>query len=64
MRDERSPRQLKLRTSPLSVSFSFAEREAVTTAAYLSGESVSAFIREAAVKAADRVTLREQKRAA
>jgi uncharacterized protein (DUF1778 family) len=46
------------------VSFSFAEREAVTSAAYLSGDSVSAFIREAAVKAADRVLSREQKRAA
>ncbi len=64
MRDERSPRQLKLRTSPLSVSFSFAEREAVISAAYLSGDSVSAFIRAAAVKAAGRIVPSEQKRAA
>lgn len=60
----RSPRQLKLRTSPLSVSFSLPERESVQRAAELSGDSVSAFIREAAVKAAERVVSREQKRAA
>jgi uncharacterized protein (DUF1778 family) len=64
MNDERSPRQLKLRTSPLSVSFSVAEREAVISAAYLSGDSVSAFIRDAAVKAAGRIVPSEQKRAA
>ena len=64
MRESLSPRQLKLRTSPLSVSFSFTERNTVQRAAELSGESVSAFIRDAAVKAAERVVSREQKRAA
>lgn len=64
MRDFASPRQLKLRTSPLSVSFSVPEREAVQRAAHLSGDSVSAFIRDAAVKSAERVLSREQKRAA
>lgn len=54
MRDGQSPRQLKLRIAPLSVAFSLTEREAVQQAAYLSGETVSAFIREAAVRAAER----------
>lgn len=64
MRDGRPVRQLKTRTTPLSVSFSQEERDAVVRAAYLSDETVSAFIRAAAVKAAIRVAAREQKQAA
>lgn len=51
---ENTPRQLKLRTSPLSVSFSRPERDLVVQAAERQGDSVSGFIREAAVKAAIR----------
>lgn len=51
---ENTPRQLKLRTSPLSVSFSRPERDLVVQAAFRQGDSVSGFIREAAVKAAIR----------
>lgn len=54
MRDERPPRQLKDRIAPLSVSFSMPERDAVKQAADLKGDSVSAFIRNAAVKSAER----------
>lgn len=64
MREHLSPRQLKLRCAPLSVAFSMAERDAVAQAAYLSGETVSAFIRAAAVKAASRTLATEQKKAA
>jgi uncharacterized protein (DUF1778 family) len=42
-------------SAPLSVSFTVAERAQVKEAAKLSDESVSAFIRAAAVKAAQRV---------
>jgi uncharacterized protein (DUF1778 family) len=51
---ERTPRQLKIRTSPLSVSFSLPERDLVVRAADTQGDTVSGFIREAAVKAAIR----------
>lgn len=54
MTAESTPRQLKLRTTPLSVSFSRAERDLVVQAAEQLGETVSAFIRDAAVKAAIR----------
>jgi uncharacterized protein (DUF1778 family) len=49
-----TPRQLKLRTSPLSVSFSRPERDLVVQAAEEQGDTVSGFIRDAAVKAAIR----------
>lgn len=64
MATERPLRQLTIRTTPLSVSFSLAERTDVQQAARLSDQSVSAFIRAAAVKAAARTLDREQKRAA
>ena len=64
MRDEPSPRQLKIRTTPLSVAFSVSERDAVQQAAYLAGETVSAFIRTAAVKAAMRTLSRDRRAAA
>ena len=48
----RSLRQQKMRTTPLSVAMSLDEREAVQTAADLQGETVSAFIRTAAVRSA------------
>ncbi len=54
MTAERSPRQMKMRTSPLSVSFSLPERDLVVQAAEQLGETVSAFIRDAAVKSAIR----------
>jgi uncharacterized protein (DUF1778 family) len=54
MTAERSPRQMKMRTSPLSVSFSLPERDLVVEAAFQQGDTVSGFIREAAVKAAIR----------
>lgn len=57
-------RQTKLRTTPLSVAFALDEREAVTEAARLSGDSVSAFIRAAAVKRAEREIAKAEKRAA
>lgn len=52
MPDENTPRQLKLRTSPLSVSFSRPERDLVVQAAEQLGDTVSAFIRDAALRAA------------
>lgn len=60
MRENMPPRQLKLRSAPLSVAFSLTERDAVANAAHLSGESVSAFIRAAAVKAAERVNRQQE----
>jgi uncharacterized protein (DUF1778 family) len=45
---------MKMRTSPLSVSFSLPERDLVVQAAEQLGETVSAFIRDAAVKSAIR----------
>lgn len=42
-------------TAPQSVVFSMDERRAVKEAAFLSDQSVSAFIRAAAVKSAQRV---------
>ena len=42
-------------TAPQSVVFSLDERRAVKEAAFLSDQSVSAFIRAAAVKSAQRV---------
>ena len=54
MPDENTPRQLKLRTSPLSVSFSRPERDLVVQAAEQLGDTVSAFIRDAAVRSAAR----------
>ena len=54
MSAERSPRQLKMRTQPLSVAFSWSERDLVVKAADQLGDTVSGFIREAAVKAAIR----------
>lgn len=59
MRDGRTLRQLKMRTTPLSVSFSQIERDDVQNAASAQGETVSAFIRAAAIKAAARVNARE-----
>lgn len=53
-----------IRTTPLSVSFSMGERATVRKAAFLSEQSVSAFIRAAAVKAAQRVTERDERKAA
>jgi len=53
-----------IRTTPLSVSFSLGERATVRKAAFLSDQSVSAFIRAAAVKAAQRVTERDERKAA
>lgn len=64
MRAERAGRQLKVRTTALAVSLMLDEREDVQQAARLSDQSVSAFIRTAAVKAAQRVLAREQKKAA
>lgn len=65
MAEKRTLRQLKVRTSPLSVSFSLIERDAVQDAAETEGESVSAFIRDAAVKRAARVNAKAtQQRAA
>ena len=61
MRDSKPIRQLRVRSTPLSVSFSEVERDTVVQAATLSAESVSAFIRAAAVKAAERTV---KKRAA
>lgn len=55
---------LTVRSTPLSVAFSQAEREQVQAAAYLSDQTVSAFIRAAAVRAAARVTARVLKAAA
>lgn len=55
MHENVSPRQLRLRTKPLSVALSPIEEQQVKRAAYLTGETVSAFIREAAVRAAKRV---------
>jgi uncharacterized protein (DUF1778 family) len=49
-------------TAPQSVVFSLDERRSVRQAAYLSDQSVSAFIRAAAVKSAQRV-LRQSQRA-
>lgn len=43
-------------TAPQSVVFTLDERRMVREAAYLSEQSISAFIRAAAVKAAQRVT--------
>lgn len=54
-------------TAPQSVVFTLDERRAVREAAYLSEQSISAFIRAAAVKAAQRVakqTLTAMQRAA
>lgn len=42
-------------TSPLSVSLTVEEREQVREAAFLTGQSVSAFMRGAAVRSAERV---------
>ncbi len=55
---------MKIRTTSLSVSLMLDEREDVQEAAHLSDQSVSAFIRAAAVKAARRTLEREQKKAA
>ena len=54
----------EIRTTPLSVSFSMGERATVRKAAFISDQSVSAFIRAAAVKAAQRVTERDDRKAA
>jgi len=59
MREGKAVRQLRVRSTPLSVAFSTAERETVVQAATLSDESVSAFIRAAAVKAAERTMKRK-----
>ena len=64
MRDERAGRQLKIRTTALSVSLMLDEREDVQQAARLSDQSVSAFIRAAAVKAAQRTLTRIEKQKA
>ena len=64
MSETRPVRQLKLRNTPLSVAFSTQERDQVLEAAYLSEQSVSAFIRAAALKAAQRVCARAIKAAA
>ena len=64
MRDERAGRQLKIRTTALSVSLMLDEREDVQQAARLSDQSVSAFIRAAAVKAAQRTLTRSEKKKA
>lgn len=54
----------KMLTAPLSVAMTGDERLLVRRAAYLSDESVSAFMRAAAVKAAQRVVAREDRKAA
>ena len=64
MSETRPVRQLKLRNTPLSVAFSQQERDQVQDAANLSDQSVSAFIRAAAVKAAARTLGRAIKAAA
>jgi uncharacterized protein (DUF1778 family) len=64
MANERPLRQLTIRTTPLAVSFSLTERTDVQKAARLSDQSVSAFIRAAAVKAAARTLAREERKAA
>jgi uncharacterized protein (DUF1778 family) len=46
-------------TSPLSVAMTAGERETVRHAAFLTAQSASAFIRAAAVKAAERAVARE-----
>lgn len=61
---ERSKRQMKMRSTPLSVSFSMEERDIVNEAAELKGDTVSAFIRAAAVKSAERQVAKAQKAAA
>lgn len=50
------PASHDLMSTPLSVSFRVGERAMVQQAAALSGKAVAAFIREAAVKAAERTT--------
>jgi uncharacterized protein (DUF1778 family) len=62
------PKALRLRkrtedilTAPLSVVLTVGERETVREAARLSEQSVSAFIRAAAVKAAQRVAKQTMK---
>jgi len=64
MRDGAPARQMKSRTTPLSVSFSQDERDTVVRAAHLSDETISSFIRAAALRAAQRIAAKEQKRAA
>lgn len=49
-----TPAASKMLTAPLSVSFTASERGRVRRAAFLSDQSVSAFIRAAAVKASER----------
>lgn len=60
---EPTKRQMKLRTTPLSVAFALHEREQVNEAAELAGETVSAFIRAAAVKQAERALARAKRAA-
>jgi predicted nuclease with RNAse H fold len=55
MSETLTPRQMKLRTRLVSVAVSAIEREQIRRAAYLRGETVSAFIRTHAVDAAQRV---------
>lgn len=55
---------MKIRTTSLSVSLMLDEREDVQEAARLSDQSVSAFIRAAAVKAAQRTLTRIEKQKA
>lgn len=64
MADEVVTRTRGIRTTPLSVSFSLDERAEVRQAAYLTDQSVSAFIRAAAVKAAQRTNERKLRKAA
>lgn len=50
--------------SPISVEFGPDGRQQVRLAAFLSERSLSAFVREAALKAADRVVNNEEQKAA
>lgn len=61
MREGQTLRQMKERSAPLSVAFSQAERDLVRRAAAMEGERVSAFIRNAAVKAAEIVAPPQKK---
>ena len=64
MASEETTQRREVLGAPLSVQMKASERGLVRRAAFLSDESVSAFVRSAAVKAATRLLAREQKKAA
>lgn len=59
MPEELTPRQLKMHTHPLSVFFPPLDQQRVREAAALTGDTVSAFIRKATMRAVRHVE-REQ----